>query len=993
MLNQSRCSTIARILLVSIFSAACTAIAKAQSIPSTFPRIEVEHRDFDGDGISDAAMAIDARNGGFGWRLLRVYSGATHLPMAQYIVLLPPSPDIDRNGIVDTPDLARLIQAQGSYPIPEPFPFPDPSPVEKLQFTFPMANVSPFDLNADGSINALDISILLESFGEAPSQEVITPCPDPDLCFDYMTLECIPCGPDDLETLPSDEDEEPTRPGSNGGGTHPTPPNPYDIDGDGVPNELDNCWMVANPDQQDSDGAGLGDACDDCPDNPLIGHLQPGQGCNDGPGPDDDDGGSVEPGSGGEDDGSNPPPPPPPPSADCEISGPTIVPAGGNAIFTFPTQANDAILEWTILAGSYLLELDPSMEFPFEGSGLALSIGDQPGSVAVAAVVTENGEIRCFDVHTFKIAGVDLDIDSDNDDGFGQPDGSDAEEEIEDIENEDATPGKIIVVNDFDFDDDGLEDFADGYNLNPLTDYDNSSDNVQFTPIVIGIEGADLSTAQLRISYSDSDPTQLTLDDNGWQLPLGKLRIWTEDGDDQRNPLPVLDGGDFVASGEYSLLDLGFVNGSDSITLYAEAVQRSNSTADLEISVELAPSDELGFGPSDIVRLTAVQVQLLGRNIDEASFRPVGAMIATNLHDATDPPPPGTTEGAWQTYVYRIYDPRDLVGTEFTLDGNVLPLRGAGVAGTWETPEFVVLSPPFPPNAVGVPPAATPILMEADSTAVAWEYNPQGKGKRTKVDPVTPADKKLFPAVINNTNQMKAEGWAGGTNPNNPGAFGNELHSRVFQSLGGQPNWHASVWVDPDTRTILSIGSSPGSVPNSVEIDILKVKPGYTPQVGELLDVNQVLDNYEIKTSATGAVAPLKRQKLNQIFGTNNWKVVTPHRRWRLLSGWGWHPKGGTLWKYFAIVGLSASAHAIVHAANFEDDLREVAKTYELATAPGIPVNQREMRTMNFFEAVRIYIANFSSDDIVPQLAFLTMFYTHLASDPEPMMQSDFVVD
>ncbi|MCE9670187.1 lamin tail domain-containing protein [Myxococcus stipitatus] len=41
--------------------------------------------------------------------------------------------------------------------------------------------------------------------------------------------------------------------------------NPNDTDDDGVINALDNCPAVANPDQADSDGDGRGDACDLCP--------------------------------------------------------------------------------------------------------------------------------------------------------------------------------------------------------------------------------------------------------------------------------------------------------------------------------------------------------------------------------------------------------------------------------------------------------------------------------------------------------------------------------------------------------------------------------------------------------------------------------------------------------------------------------------------------------------------------------------------------------
>jgi hypothetical protein len=38
-----------------------------------------------------------------------------------------------------------------------------------------------------------------------------------------------------------------------------------DSDGDGVPNSADNCPDVPNPDQADTDGDGVGDACDTCP--------------------------------------------------------------------------------------------------------------------------------------------------------------------------------------------------------------------------------------------------------------------------------------------------------------------------------------------------------------------------------------------------------------------------------------------------------------------------------------------------------------------------------------------------------------------------------------------------------------------------------------------------------------------------------------------------------------------------------------------------------
>jgi hypothetical protein len=44
---------------------------------------------------------------------------------------------------------------------------------------------------------------------------------------------------------------------------------PPDRDGDGVPDDTDNCPDVANPDQADSDGDGIGNACDTGDDGDL----------------------------------------------------------------------------------------------------------------------------------------------------------------------------------------------------------------------------------------------------------------------------------------------------------------------------------------------------------------------------------------------------------------------------------------------------------------------------------------------------------------------------------------------------------------------------------------------------------------------------------------------------------------------------------------------------------------------------------------------------
>jgi hypothetical protein len=69
------------------------------------------------------------------------------------------------------------------------------------------------------------------------------------------------------------------------------PPPPTDTDGDGVPDETDNCPDVANPDQADTDGDGVGDACDEPPPTDTDGDGVPDEtdNCDDVANPDQAD--------------------------------------------------------------------------------------------------------------------------------------------------------------------------------------------------------------------------------------------------------------------------------------------------------------------------------------------------------------------------------------------------------------------------------------------------------------------------------------------------------------------------------------------------------------------------------------------------------------------------------------------------------------------------------------------------------------------------------
>ncbi len=233
--------------------------------------------------------------------------------------------------------------------------------------------------------------------------------------------------------------------------------------------------------------------------------------------------------------------------------------------------------------------------------------GRAAGKHEIDAVERES--LACDKV-VYSVFLVDLDVDSDNDDGFGMPDQSVEEDRIEDDSDK---PGKLIGVNDADQDGDGVPNFADGFDL-----WGNEGANAggQFAPLVLTLEGPmDEGAAEVTFNYSCSDPAYVTRSElpdgrHVYNAAPGHLRIWKVNGSAARRKADVSQtGGHFVRAGcRYKMSDLG--SGSP-ITLYVEGIAPSEGMADQRISVALDPD---GPGPleslsdaADGVRLTVIR--------------------------------------------------------------------------------------------------------------------------------------------------------------------------------------------------------------------------------------------------------------------------------------------------------------------------------------------------------------------------------------------------
>ncbi len=571
-------------------------------------------------------------------------------------------------------------------------------------------------------------------------------------------------------------------------------------------------------------------------------------------------------------------------------------------------------------------------------------------------------------VATMQLPVVDLDIDSDNNNGFSLPDRNQTEEDMEDVTNDPSQPGKIILVNSIDVDNDGIIDYADGFDhVGSTLINDDTCVGSMFVPLVLEVAPLDDNVSSITINYPASDPTAITESlDDPFILPNGYLRIWKKPASSVRNPADIRNGGDWIAPGQYQQQELGLDSGTTAITLYVETVCQSSSVADqlISVSVEFEGSRICG----DEVRVTAPQVELFGRNYDGIDFNPVSSLIGTAVDDPAQPSTPeGQTPGAYKIYRLRINDPRPNL-TQVTLNGQDMPLQATG--SFYSTSEFVALLPEIPQGAT-LPPYSY-ITIATDS--VTNEYNPIWPFS-SNPDFSTPIARDKFVADTIREAVVDMEvnpSWIDNYDPNDDGKFGKEVHRRVRSRLLdiGDIQWKTTVYVASDShptepfRKILSIGDTPsGGVAGTTEIDVLRLKGDYNPQVGEILDPNKIDDIYEIKTSAGGKIDVNQKFRLRAV-RNDKIKIAMSERRFTSTLGWHNTPRVVKVIKMLGIVGLATSAYAIINSDTYDDEVDQIILKLDAAKAEQDPA-ERKVEILLVIDDIRRYLDKFDPGTMV----------------------------
>jgi hypothetical protein len=139
---------------------------------------------------------------------------------------------------------------------------------------------------------------------------------------------------------------------------------------------------------------------------------------------------------------------------------------------------------------------------------------------------------------------------------------------------------------------------------------------------------------------------------------------------------------------------------------------------------------------------------------------------------------------------------------------------------------------------------------------------------------------------------IMANNWR--PDPKDPGSYGKELERRVYEQLKDETVrsgilrrkyrlWYTNITVEINTLKIVELDGIGGvrDTKNHVQIDIVRMKPGYELKIGQTLNLDHIEDIYDIKANRDGNLSRRQRDALKKLINNGD---VNGNRRIKSYS-------------------------------------------------------------------------------------------------------------
>lgn len=216
-------------------------------------------------------------------------------------------------------------------------------------------------------------------------------------------------------------------------------------------------------------------------------------------------------------------------------------------------------------------------------------------------------------------APVDMDVDSDNNNGYGNPDRSQAEDSIEE------NSAKNILPNIADSDNDGLPDYADGFGLEGYENSDSVASTLKFVPVKVELKGSSFDPSKARVKFTYAKESEPKIgkglragveSEAPVMVAQGGMRLWNAAADQRKNANSIEDGvapkGDYIPSGkEVNWKEIVRGNNPKEATVYVEYVDTEppTTTGKINLIVEVYQEGKVIIGGENVTIPAGLRVE------------------------------------------------------------------------------------------------------------------------------------------------------------------------------------------------------------------------------------------------------------------------------------------------------------------------------------------------------------------------------------------------